>query len=88
MDVAVEADHACTPENPARQQTDERWRTAFENSAIGITMADFSGRFFAANSAFLNLLGYTETSPAWLGKAFLFTRLRLPRFPTAAHLRN
>ena len=49
------------PENPARQETDERWRTAFENSAIGITMADFSGRFFAANSAFLNLLGYTES---------------------------
>jgi PAS domain S-box-containing protein len=61
MDVAVEADHTCTAENPARQQTDERWRTAFENSAIGIAMADFSGRFFAANSAFLNLLGYTES---------------------------
>ena len=61
VDVAVEAGHACTPENLARQQTDERWRTAFENSAIGIAMADFSGRFFAANSAFLNLLGYTES---------------------------
>ena len=61
MDVAVEADDVCTRENPARQQTEERWRTAFENSAIGITMADLSGRFFAANSAFLNLLGYTES---------------------------
>jgi PAS domain S-box-containing protein len=43
------------------QQNDERWRAAFENSAIGITMADFEGRFFAANSAFLNMLGYTES---------------------------
>ncbi len=61
MDVAVGADQAPTRENPARQQTDERWRSAFENSAIGIMMADFSGRFFAANSAFLKLLGYTES---------------------------
>ena len=26
--------------NEARQQSDENWRAAFENSAIGITMAD------------------------------------------------
>ena len=48
-------------ENHARQQNEQRWRTAFENSAIGITMADFTGHFFAANSAFLNMLGYTES---------------------------
>ena len=35
--------------------------TAFENSAIGITMADFTGHFFAANSAFLNMSGYTKS---------------------------
>src|SRR4029077_13366811 len=28
---------------------------------IGITMADFAGRFFAANSVFRNMLGYTES---------------------------
>lgn len=61
MDVAVGEGQIQTPENPARQQPDERWRTAFENSAIGIMMADFSGRLFAANSAFLNLLGYAES---------------------------
>jgi len=45
-----------------RRQSDERWRAAFENSAIGIMMADFSsGRYFAANSIFLNMLGYTES---------------------------
>src|SRR4051812_7706487 len=34
----------------ARRQADKRWRTAFENAAIGIVMADFNGRYFAANS--------------------------------------
>jgi PAS domain S-box-containing protein len=46
--------------NEARQQSDERWRAAFENSAIGIMMADVNGRFFAANRAFRNMLGYSE----------------------------
>ena len=45
----------------ARQQVEQRWRTAFENSAIGITMADFGGHFFAANSVFRTMLGYTES---------------------------
>src|SRR6201987_4907666 len=44
-----------------RQHIEQRWITAFENSAIGITMADFAGRFFAANSVFRNMLGYTES---------------------------
>ena len=47
-------------EKRARRQVDKRWRTAFENAAIGIVMADFAGRYFAANSAFRNMLGYTE----------------------------
>src|SRR5262245_58997927 len=49
------------PEKRAREPNDQRWRAAFENSAIGIIMADFKGRYFAANSAFLNMLGYTES---------------------------
>jgi len=47
-------------EKRARRQADKQWRTAFENAAIGIVMADFNGRYFAANSAFRNMLGYTE----------------------------
>jgi PAS domain S-box-containing protein len=43
------------------QQSERRWQTAFENSAIGITMADFTGRYFASNSVFRNMLGYTES---------------------------
>ena len=56
------------PPNPQRRlikeaqhQAGQRWRAAFENSAISITLADFTRHFFAANSAFLNMLGYTES---------------------------
>lgn len=47
-------------EDQALQLADGRWRIAFENSVIGITMADFTGRFFAVNSAFATMLGYQE----------------------------
>jgi PAS domain S-box-containing protein len=50
-----------TKENRAHWQNDQRWQTAFENSAIGIMMVDFDGRFCGANSAFLSMLGYTES---------------------------
>jgi PAS domain S-box-containing protein len=43
------------------QQSEQRWQTAFENSAIGIMMRDRADRFFAANRAFRNMLGYTES---------------------------
>ena len=61
MHYGVGAVHTSSLESPALQQPNERWRAAFENSAIGIMMADFSGRFFAANSAFRKLLGYSES---------------------------
>ena len=61
MDGLVEPGVPVDPENRAPEHSDQRWRTAFENSAIGIIMADFSGRFIAANRAFLNTLGYTES---------------------------
>jgi len=48
-------------EKRTRQQDEQRWRTAFEDSAIGITLAAFSGHFLAANSVFQNMLGYTES---------------------------
>ena len=47
--------------NGPPQHIEQRWITAFESSAIGIAMADFAGRFFAANSVFRNMLGYTES---------------------------
>jgi PAS domain S-box-containing protein len=45
----------------ALRRSEQRWQTAFENSAIGITMRDRSGRFIAANSVFQKMLGYTES---------------------------
>jgi len=45
----------------ALRRSERRWQTAFENSAIGITMRDCSGRFIAANSVFQKMLGYTES---------------------------
>ena len=48
-------------ENRQHQQNELRWRATFENSPIGVMMADPSGRFFAANRAFRDMLGYTES---------------------------
>jgi PAS domain S-box-containing protein len=55
------SDFAVLSENRSHPQSDWRWRIAFENSGIGIIMADFTGRLFVANSAFLDMLGYTES---------------------------
>jgi len=42
------------------QQSEQRWQTAFENSAIGIIIRDRADRFLAANRAFRTMLRYTE----------------------------
>lgn len=47
--------------NLAYEENECRWRTAFESSAIGIVMADAAGRYFAANKAFQDMLGYTPS---------------------------
>jgi PAS domain S-box-containing protein len=44
----------------ALRKSEERWRAVFENSAAGIALANFSGRFLAANSAYQKMLGYSE----------------------------
>jgi PAS domain S-box-containing protein len=57
---------ACEDINERKQaearlrQSEQRWQTAFENSAIGIIIRDRADRFLAANRAFRNMLGYTE----------------------------
>ena len=45
----------------ALRQSEQRWRTAFENSAISIMMRNLEGRYTAANTVFQNMLGYTES---------------------------
>jgi PAS domain S-box-containing protein len=44
----------------ALRKSEERWRAVFENSAIGVALADLNGRFLATNSAYQKMLGYTE----------------------------
>jgi PAS domain S-box-containing protein len=44
----------------ALRSSEERWRSVFENSAIGFVLADLSGRFVEANRAFQELVGYTN----------------------------
>jgi PAS domain S-box-containing protein len=45
----------------ALRQSEQRWRTAFENSAISIMMRNLEGRYIATNRVFQNMLGYTES---------------------------
>src|SRR5690242_21872832 len=37
-----------------------RWRGIFDNSAIGIALADLNGRILTANAALQQMLGYSE----------------------------
>jgi formate hydrogenlyase transcriptional activator len=42
------------------RKSEERWRSVYENSAIGVALTDFNGRFLAVNRAYEKMLGYTE----------------------------
>src|SRR5712692_10109505 len=44
----------------ALRQSEERWRSVFENSAIGVALTDLHGRFLATNHVFQTMVGYTE----------------------------
>jgi PAS domain S-box-containing protein len=44
----------------ALYKSEERWRSVFENSAIGVALTDMSGRFLATNAAYQRMLGYSE----------------------------
>jgi PAS domain S-box-containing protein len=41
-------------------RSEERWRSVFENSAVGVALADLTGRLSATNPVFQRMLGYTE----------------------------
>jgi formate hydrogenlyase transcriptional activator len=55
------------PQSPSedveeRERTEAlRWRSVFENSAIGVALTDLDGRFLATNSTYQKMLGYTES---------------------------
>ena len=44
----------------ALRKSEERWRSVFENSAIGVALTDLNGRFLTANHVFQAMMGYTE----------------------------
>src|SRR5690349_846547 len=51
----------CGPTEEALRKSEERWRSVFENSAIGVALTDLNGRFLATNPTFQKMLGYTES---------------------------
>lgn len=42
-------------------RNEERWRSVFENSAIGVALTDLNGRFFGTNPVFQSMVGYGES---------------------------
>jgi formate hydrogenlyase transcriptional activator len=44
----------------ALHKSEERWRSVFENSAIGVALTDLNGRFLATNPVYQKMVGYTE----------------------------
>jgi formate hydrogenlyase transcriptional activator len=40
--------------------SEERWRSVFENSAIGVALTDLNGRFLATNTIYQKMVGYSE----------------------------
>jgi formate hydrogenlyase transcriptional activator len=41
-------------------RSEGRWRSVFENSAIGVALTDLNGRFLATNPVYQKMLGYSE----------------------------
>jgi PAS domain S-box-containing protein len=44
----------------ALRKSEERWRSVFENSAIGVALTDMNGRFLATNHVYQRIVGYRE----------------------------
>src|ERR1700722_13660027 len=42
------------------RKSEERWRSVFENSSIGVALTDHNGRFLTTNRVFQAMVGYTE----------------------------
>ena len=55
----TERKRAAAQSESARQQSEERWRSVFESSTLGISLTDQSLTFLATNAAFQSMLGYT-----------------------------
>lgn len=58
--LADELDQQVAKRTAELAAAEERWRSVFENSAIGVALTDLSGSFFAANPVYEKMVGYTE----------------------------
>lgn len=47
-------------ERQTLRRSEERWRSVFENSAVGVALTDLAGRYLAANPVYQRMVGYTE----------------------------
>jgi len=56
----VTANEALRKAHTRIAQSEERWRSMYENSAIGVALTDLNGSFVAANPVFQKMVGYTE----------------------------
>ncbi|MGO9084823.1 MAG: PAS domain S-box protein [Candidatus Sulfotelmatobacter sp.] len=58
--VADELDRQVAQRTAELAAAEERWRSVFENSAIGVALTDLNGRFLAANPVYEEMVGYPE----------------------------
>jgi formate hydrogenlyase transcriptional activator len=62
--------HSASEVDISQEKTEAlRWRSVFENSAIGVAVADLNGRVLATNANYQKMLGYTESE--FQGLSFL-----------------
>ncbi len=53
-------EHALLETHAKLAQSEEQWRSVFDNSAIGVALSDLDGRFIAANPIFQKMVGYSS----------------------------
>jgi PAS domain S-box-containing protein len=58
--LAEELDRQVAQRTAELAAAERRWRSVFENSAVGVALAEPNGRFLAVNPVFQAMLGYTE----------------------------
>lgn len=63
-------------------QSEQRWRSVFENSAIGVALTALNGRFVATNPVYQRMLGYTEAELQQ--RSFLDITVEEDRIPSSA----
>src|SRR5215472_10507458 len=54
------SEHALSEAHAQVAQSEELWRSVFENSTIGVALTDLKGQFIATNPAYQRMVGYTD----------------------------